>query len=93
MSLAVAVPSPLSVSIHLPPACNVTIHNRCKDTLPNCTKVKQKVSTHLAVTSETSWPVSAAPDFFWGWGRREHGDGDTRHDASTPSPSNRKPRC
>lgn len=25
-------------------ACNVTIHNRCKDTLPNCTKVKQKVS-------------------------------------------------
>ncbi|KAL8183954.1 UNVERIFIED_CONTAM: Rho guanine nucleotide exchange factor 2, partial [Gekko kuhli] len=22
--------------------CNVTIHNRCKDTLPNCTKVKQK---------------------------------------------------
>ncbi|XP_025929589.1 rho guanine nucleotide exchange factor 2 [Apteryx rowi] len=23
-------------------ACNVTIHNRCKDTLPNCTKVKQK---------------------------------------------------
>ncbi|OWK52007.1 Rho guanine nucleotide exchange factor 2, partial [Lonchura striata] len=26
------------------PTCNVTIHNRCKDTLPNCTKVKQKVS-------------------------------------------------
>lgn len=25
-------------------ACNVTIHNRCKDTLANCTKVKQKVS-------------------------------------------------
>ncbi|XP_060104224.1 rho guanine nucleotide exchange factor 2-like [Heteronotia binoei] len=24
------------------PNCNVTIHNRCKDTLPNCTKVKQK---------------------------------------------------
>uniref|UniRef100_A0A8C3USN9 Rho guanine nucleotide exchange factor 2 n=1 Tax=Catharus ustulatus TaxID=91951 RepID=A0A8C3USN9_CATUS len=22
------------------PTCNVTIHNRCKDTLPNCTKVK-----------------------------------------------------
>ncbi|KAG8146651.1 hypothetical protein E2320_013773, partial [Naja naja] len=22
--------------------CNVTIHNRCKDSLPNCTKVKQK---------------------------------------------------
>ncbi|XP_069074028.1 rho guanine nucleotide exchange factor 2 isoform X2 [Pleurodeles waltl] len=25
------------------PTCNVTIHNRCKDTLANCTKVKQKV--------------------------------------------------
>ncbi|NXX62507.1 ARHG2 factor, partial [Scopus umbretta] len=24
------------------PTCNATIHNRCKDTLPNCTKVKQK---------------------------------------------------
>ncbi|XP_067425514.1 rho guanine nucleotide exchange factor 2 isoform X2 [Emydura macquarii macquarii] len=24
------------------PTCNVTIHNRCRDTLPNCTKVKQK---------------------------------------------------
>ncbi|XP_070622763.1 rho guanine nucleotide exchange factor 2 isoform X2 [Erythrolamprus reginae] len=23
------------------PTCNVTIHNRCKDSLPNCTKVKQ----------------------------------------------------
>ncbi|XP_041095010.1 rho guanine nucleotide exchange factor 2-like isoform X1 [Polyodon spathula] len=23
-------------------ACNVTIHNRCRDTLPNCTKMKQK---------------------------------------------------
>lgn len=27
-----------------PPACSVTIHNRCKDALANCTKVKQKVS-------------------------------------------------
>lgn len=33
-----------------PAACNVTIHNRCKDTLPNCTKVKQKVSTHWGGT-------------------------------------------
>ncbi|XP_068108323.1 rho guanine nucleotide exchange factor 2 isoform X2 [Hyperolius riggenbachi] len=24
------------------PTCNVTIHNRCKDSLPSCTKVKQK---------------------------------------------------
>ncbi|EMP31308.1 Rho guanine nucleotide exchange factor 2 [Chelonia mydas] len=31
----------LSLRIHVH-ACNVTIHNRCKDTLPNCTKVKQK---------------------------------------------------
>lgn len=31
---------PLSPTL---PACNVTIHNRCKDTLANCTKVKQKV--------------------------------------------------
>lgn len=30
------------------PACNVTIHNRCKDTLANCTKVKQKVSCRRA---------------------------------------------
>lgn len=25
------------------PACNVTIHNRCRDTLPNCAKMKQRV--------------------------------------------------
>lgn len=37
-------PRGLSVTSPCPPACNVTIHNRCKDTLPNCTKVKQKVS-------------------------------------------------
>uniref|UniRef100_A0A8C1G6G0 Rho guanine nucleotide exchange factor (GEF) 1a n=1 Tax=Cyprinus carpio TaxID=7962 RepID=A0A8C1G6G0_CYPCA len=24
------------------PTCNVTIHNRCRDTLPNCVKMKQK---------------------------------------------------
>ncbi|XP_056272632.1 rho guanine nucleotide exchange factor 1a isoform X2 [Pseudoliparis swirei] len=24
------------------PTCNVTIHNRCRDTLPNCTKMKQR---------------------------------------------------
>ncbi|XP_054619750.1 rho guanine nucleotide exchange factor 1a isoform X1 [Dunckerocampus dactyliophorus] len=24
------------------PTCNVTIHNRCRDTLPNCAKVKQR---------------------------------------------------
>uniref|UniRef100_A0A8C2TSC3 Phorbol-ester/DAG-type domain-containing protein n=1 Tax=Coturnix japonica TaxID=93934 RepID=A0A8C2TSC3_COTJA len=33
------------------PTCNVTIHNRCKDTLPNCTKVKQKVSVGLGGVS------------------------------------------
>lgn len=32
-------------------ACNVTIHNRCRDTLPNCVKMKQKVGyqcTHVS---------------------------------------------
>lgn len=24
------------------PTCNITIHNRCRDTLPNCAKMKQK---------------------------------------------------
>lgn len=35
---------PFTLSTPTLPACNVTIHNRCKDTLANCTKVKQKVS-------------------------------------------------
>nr|XP_057902960.1 rho guanine nucleotide exchange factor 1a isoform X2 [Doryrhamphus excisus] len=29
------------------PTCNVTIHNRCRDTLPNCAKVKQRQKTAL----------------------------------------------
>uniref|UniRef100_A0A6Q2YI95 Rho guanine nucleotide exchange factor (GEF) 1a n=1 Tax=Esox lucius TaxID=8010 RepID=A0A6Q2YI95_ESOLU len=33
------------------PTCSVTIHNRCRDTLPNCAKMKQKsiifISSHL----------------------------------------------
>uniref|UniRef100_A0A7N6C126 Rho guanine nucleotide exchange factor (GEF) 1a n=1 Tax=Anabas testudineus TaxID=64144 RepID=A0A7N6C126_ANATE len=29
------------------PTCNVTIHNRCRDTLPNCAKMKQRVSHRL----------------------------------------------
>ncbi|KAL4646696.1 rho guanine nucleotide exchange factor 2 isoform X3 [Arapaima gigas] len=29
------------------PTCNVTIHNRCRDTLPNCTKMKQRVRTPM----------------------------------------------
>lgn len=33
---------PVTLSTPPLPACNVTIHNRCKDTA-NCTKVKQKV--------------------------------------------------
>lgn len=80
--MAVAVPSP---SPYCPsPACNVTIHNRCKDTLPNCTKVKQKVSAHLAATSDTSWPVSAAP------GGLVLGAGEwvvDRHDTGTVTPA------
>ncbi|XP_039676657.1 rho guanine nucleotide exchange factor 1a isoform X2 [Perca fluviatilis] len=27
------------------PTCNVTIHNRCRDTLPNCAKMKQRQKT------------------------------------------------
>ncbi|XP_027766120.1 rho guanine nucleotide exchange factor 2-like, partial [Empidonax traillii] len=42
-----------------PPACNVTIHNRCKDTLPNCTKVKQKGVTGGPVPDP---PAVSPPD-------------------------------
>uniref|UniRef100_A0A2K5ZN68 Rho guanine nucleotide exchange factor 2 n=1 Tax=Mandrillus leucophaeus TaxID=9568 RepID=A0A2K5ZN68_MANLE len=37
------------------PTCNVTIHNRCKDTLANCTKVKQKAT----ILESTTRPSSA----------------------------------
>lgn len=47
-------PSP---SLPRPPACNVTIHNRCKDTLANCTKVKQKVSWRAAGWGEGRVPA------------------------------------
>lgn len=47
LNVGVSPPVPPQPSLHpLYPtlsACNVTIHNRCKDTLANCTKVKQKV--------------------------------------------------
>lgn len=47
LHVGVSPPVPPQPSLHpLYPtlsACNVTIHNRCKDTLANCTKVKQKV--------------------------------------------------
>lgn len=39
-------------------ACNVTIHNRCRDTLPHCSKMKQRVRLHLHHTSRCS---------FWEW--------------------------
>ncbi|ETE61945.1 Rho guanine nucleotide exchange factor 2, partial [Ophiophagus hannah] len=35
------------------PTCNVTIHNRCKDSLPNCTKVKQKRPNSAIYPSES----------------------------------------
>uniref|UniRef100_A0ACB8G9U5 Rho guanine nucleotide exchange factor 2 n=1 Tax=Sphaerodactylus townsendi TaxID=933632 RepID=A0ACB8G9U5_9SAUR len=35
-------------------ACNVTIHNRCKDTLPNCTKVKQKQQKAALLKNNTA---------------------------------------
>ncbi|XP_060233693.1 rho guanine nucleotide exchange factor 2 isoform X8 [Meriones unguiculatus] len=36
------------------PACNVTIHNRCKDTLANCTKVKQKQQKAALLKNNTA---------------------------------------
>ncbi|XP_054847377.1 rho guanine nucleotide exchange factor 2 isoform X2 [Eublepharis macularius] len=36
------------------PNCNVTIHNRCKDTLPNCTKVKQKQQKAALLKNNTA---------------------------------------
>ncbi|XP_048369759.1 rho guanine nucleotide exchange factor 2 isoform X3 [Sphaerodactylus townsendi] len=36
------------------PTCNVTIHNRCKDTLPNCTKVKQKQQKAALLKNNTA---------------------------------------
>ncbi|XP_035385138.1 rho guanine nucleotide exchange factor 1a isoform X2 [Electrophorus electricus] len=35
------------------PTCNVTIHNRCRDTLPNCVKMKQR-QQKLALVRNTS---------------------------------------
>lgn len=61
-----------------PAACNVTIHNRCKDTLPNCTKVKQKVSTHWGGTHR---------------GGGTHGWGTPLTPLLPPPCSNRKRRC
>uniref|UniRef100_A0A667I359 Rho guanine nucleotide exchange factor 2 n=1 Tax=Lynx canadensis TaxID=61383 RepID=A0A667I359_LYNCA len=36
------------------PTCNVTIHNRCKDTLANCTKVKQKQQKAALLKNSTA---------------------------------------
>lgn len=36
------------------PTCNVTIHNRCKDTLANCTKVKQKQQKAALLRNNTA---------------------------------------
>ncbi|NXW09568.1 ARHG2 factor, partial [Fregetta grallaria] len=58
------------------PTCNVTIHNRCKDTLPNCTKVKQKQQkAALLKNSSALQSVSLRNKSEWGamcgggWGR------------------------
>uniref|UniRef100_UPI0029550413 rho guanine nucleotide exchange factor 2-like n=1 Tax=Panthera onca TaxID=9690 RepID=UPI0029550413 len=48
-----ALPSP-SLPHPTPPACNVTIHNRCKDTLANCTKVKQKQQKAALLKNSTA---------------------------------------
>uniref|UniRef100_A0AAY5L7N6 Rho/rac guanine nucleotide exchange factor (GEF) 2 n=1 Tax=Esox lucius TaxID=8010 RepID=A0AAY5L7N6_ESOLU len=39
------------------PTCNVTIHNRCRDTLANCAKMKQRVSTGLEEIKEEVSPM------------------------------------
>lgn len=65
-------PSP---SLPLLPACNVTIHNRCKDTLANCTKVKQKVRWRAAGWGEgrvRALPVHSSPALSAGAARTLH---------------------
>nr|XP_031362728.1 rho guanine nucleotide exchange factor 2 [Lonchura striata domestica] len=44
------------------PTCNVTIHNRCKDTLPNCTKVKQKQQKAALLLPFPSLPFPSLPN-------------------------------
>ncbi|NXO89390.1 ARHG2 factor, partial [Certhia brachydactyla] len=44
------------------PACNVTIHNRCKDTLPNCTKVKQKQQKAALLKNSSALQSPRPPD-------------------------------
>ncbi|XP_061903504.1 rho guanine nucleotide exchange factor 1a isoform X1 [Entelurus aequoreus] len=36
------------------PTCNVTIHNRCRDTLPNCAKVKQRQQKTVLMRNNSS---------------------------------------
>lgn len=57
-------PPPLHPLYPTPPACNVTIHNRCKDTLANCTKVKQKVRWHGGQRAGGEGSEWAAPQAF-----------------------------
>ncbi|TRY58753.1 hypothetical protein DNTS_034572 [Danionella cerebrum] len=37
------------------PTCNVTIHNRCRDTLPNCVKMKQKQQKLALMRNNTAY--------------------------------------
>uniref|UniRef100_A0A8C1K2C4 Rho guanine nucleotide exchange factor (GEF) 1a n=1 Tax=Cyprinus carpio TaxID=7962 RepID=A0A8C1K2C4_CYPCA len=37
------------------PTCNVTIHNRCRDTLPNCIKMKQKQQKMALVRNNSAY--------------------------------------
>ncbi|XP_051948463.1 rho guanine nucleotide exchange factor 2-like isoform X1 [Xyrauchen texanus] len=37
------------------PTCNVTIHNRCRDTLPNCVKMKQKQQKLALIRSNSAY--------------------------------------
>ncbi|XP_030644866.1 rho guanine nucleotide exchange factor 2 [Chanos chanos] len=37
------------------PTCNVTIHNRCRDTIPNCVKMKQRQQKLALMRSSTAY--------------------------------------
>uniref|UniRef100_A0A3P8WWA8 Rho/Rac guanine nucleotide exchange factor 2 n=1 Tax=Cynoglossus semilaevis TaxID=244447 RepID=A0A3P8WWA8_CYNSE len=47
------------------PTCNATIHNRCRDTLPNCAKMKQRVrSTRILMRERPSSAIYPSESFY-----------------------------
>uniref|UniRef100_A0A8C7GHX9 Rho guanine nucleotide exchange factor (GEF) 2a n=1 Tax=Oncorhynchus kisutch TaxID=8019 RepID=A0A8C7GHX9_ONCKI len=46
------------------PTCSVTIHNRCRDTLPNCAKMKQRFPFYnISLYFSSSSPSSSIPSY------------------------------